>query len=319
MSLAMTVRFVRPCRTSSPIKRCGDPMPMKPPIINDDPSGIFSRRRRTTRFPCSCRRSRLGALTAHRSFVMRHTLTRAARQVVSDTSAFGSQFFLGPTCSSAAPAGLRGSGSIAARRASGPRLTVEHRPSTAPKQRVERRREQTGLIRAEVIPRGSTERRARVSSARYYRRDASGRLPSSQSGTQFRPFAYDLDRRGILAWPQAVALMHYRSEGFRRKGVIMEFFLQIVLILACLFYGARRAASPSACSAASASSCSHLRSSCRRASHRCDVMLTIVAAWRPRPRPGLAAASTSCCSSPRRFCGVIRSTCRSSRRSRPAS
>ena len=35
------------------------------------------------------------------------------------------------------------------------------------------------------------------SSARCHRRDASGHLPSSQSGTQSRRFAYDLDQRGV--------------------------------------------------------------------------------------------------------------------------
>ena len=35
------------------------------------------------------------------------------------------------------------------------------------------------------------------SSARCHRRDASGHLPSSQSGTESRRFAYDLERRGV--------------------------------------------------------------------------------------------------------------------------
>ena len=42
VSLAITVKSLRPWRTSSPIIRCGDPTPMKPPIINDAPSGIIS-------------------------------------------------------------------------------------------------------------------------------------------------------------------------------------------------------------------------------------------------------------------------------------
>ena len=40
VSLAITVRSRLPCRTSSSISRWGVPTPMKPPTINDAPSGI---------------------------------------------------------------------------------------------------------------------------------------------------------------------------------------------------------------------------------------------------------------------------------------
>ena len=40
VSLAMTVRPLRPCRTSSSIRRWGEPTPMNPPIISTAPSGM---------------------------------------------------------------------------------------------------------------------------------------------------------------------------------------------------------------------------------------------------------------------------------------
>jgi hypothetical protein len=42
VSLAITVKFLRPCRTSSAMIRCGLPTPKNPPIMTEAPSGIFS-------------------------------------------------------------------------------------------------------------------------------------------------------------------------------------------------------------------------------------------------------------------------------------
>src|SRR5215471_12810037 len=42
VSLAITVKLLRPCRTSSAMIRCGLPTPKNPPIMTEAPSGIFS-------------------------------------------------------------------------------------------------------------------------------------------------------------------------------------------------------------------------------------------------------------------------------------
>jgi len=42
VSLAITVKLLRPCRTNSAIIRCGLPTPKNPPIMTEAPSGIFS-------------------------------------------------------------------------------------------------------------------------------------------------------------------------------------------------------------------------------------------------------------------------------------
>src|SRR5215471_6767495 len=55
VSLAMTVRLRLPWRTSSSIKRSGDPTPIKPPIMSDAPSGII-----------------LTALSTETAFMVRH-------------------------------------------------------------------------------------------------------------------------------------------------------------------------------------------------------------------------------------------------------
>ena len=41
VSLAITVKLFRPCRTSSTMIRCGIPTPKNPPIMTEAPSGIF--------------------------------------------------------------------------------------------------------------------------------------------------------------------------------------------------------------------------------------------------------------------------------------
>ena len=78
VSLAITVSPLRSWRTSSPISRCGEPMPMKPPIINDDPSCICSTAADNAIPLCM---QTLLARRAHcpiGSFVMSNNLSRAA-------------------------------------------------------------------------------------------------------------------------------------------------------------------------------------------------------------------------------------------------
>lgn len=98
----------------------------------------------------------------------------------------------------------------------------------------------------------------------------------------------------------------------------MEFFLQIVLILACLFYGARKGGIALGLLGGIGIVVLVFAFKLPPGKPPVDVILTIVAVVAASATLRLPADSTCCSNSRKKSCGAIRNMFLSSRRSRPA-